>query len=315
MLRLGEMSIEGHSVAGEETWFRIHPPGLALDVGRGAPTQAGSRDIFLSHGHLDHALGVPYVLSQRRLHHPAPTPQIAPTPQSAPSAPSAALSATRVFCPLPIVESLRALVVACERLEGVAYQHEIVGLVPGERVDVGRGLTIEAFATDHVVPSLGFHLLRRRRRLKIEYQGRSGEDLAQLRAEKVEIDRECEELWLSYCGDTGPEVWRLSPRLVESRLLLIECTFLGDEVRQHGSTYKHLHFDDLVEHEADLAGHEAIVLHHLSRRHSLGALRREVNARLPRLAARVHLLGVADAEPIADLGSRKGPMSSVRGDS
>ncbi len=286
MLRLGEMSIEGHSVAGEETWFRIHPPGLALDVGRGAPSQAGSRDLFISHGHLDHALGVPYVLSQRRLHHLAP--------EAASDSASPAL-ATRVFCPRPIVAGLEALVGACEGLEGVEYPREIVGLNPGDRVEVGRGLTIETFATDHVVPSLGFHLLRRRRKLRVEYRERSGEELAKLRAERVEIDRECEEVWLSYCGDTGPDVWRLAPRLAQSRLLMIECTFLGEEVRQHGSVYKHLHFDDLVEHEGELTGHEAIVLHHLSRRHTLGALRRELETRLPRLAARVHLLGEADA--------------------
>jgi len=280
------MSIEGHSVAGEETWFRIHPPGLALDVGRGAPALAGSRDLFISHGHLDHALGVPYVLSQRRLHHLAP-PAALDSPASTP--------ATRVFCPRAIVAGLEALVGACERLEGVEYPRQIVGLEPGDRVEVGRGLAIEAFATDHIVPSLGFHLLRRRRRLAAEFRELAGEDLARLRAERVEIELESEEIWLSYCGDTGPEIWRLAPRLAASRLLMIECTFLGEEARQHGGVYKHLHFDDLVEHEEKLARHEAIVLHHLSRRYTLGALRREVETRLPRLAARVHLLGEADA--------------------
>jgi len=112
-----------------------------------------------------------------------------------------------------------------------------------------------------------------------------------LRCEGVAIDHESEEVWLSYCGDTGPGVWELAPRLAESRLLMIECTFLGEAVRQHGSAYKHLHFDDLVDHEADLAAHEAIVLHHLSRRHSRNELRREVETRLPRLAPRIHLLG------------------------
>ena len=74
---------------------------------------------------------------------------------------------------------------------------------------------------------------------------------------------------------------------------MIECTFLGDEVRQHGSAYKHLHFDDLVENEAKLERHEAIVLHHLSRRHSIADLRRAVEEKLPRIASRVHLFGEA----------------------
>jgi hypothetical protein len=50
---------------------------------------------------------------------------------------------------------LGEFVAAGERLEGVEYRYEIVGLAPGDRVEVGRDLAIEAFATDHVVPSLG----------------------------------------------------------------------------------------------------------------------------------------------------------------
>lgn len=263
------MSLEGVSVAGEETWFRIHPPGLALDVGRGAPTQAGARDLFVSHGHLDHALGVPYVLSQRTLHHQAPT---------------------RVFCPRPVAGALAEFVAAAERLEGVRYGSEIVGLEPGDRVGVGRDLAIEAFATDHVVPSLGFHLVRRRRRLKEELRELSGREIAGMRSAGVEIEREAEEIWLSYCGDTGPEVWRLAPRLRESRVLMIECTFLGAAMRRRGSEYGHLHVEQLAEQAHRLGGCEAILLHHLSRRHSVAELRAEVERLLPELAPRVHLL-------------------------
>lgn len=248
----------------------MHPPGLALDVGRGSASLAGARDLFVSHGHLDHALGVPFVLSQRTLHHEA---------------------GTRVFCPRAIAEDLAALIAAAERLERVAYRYELVGLEPGDRVPIGRDLALETFATDHVVPSLGYLMLRRRRHLKPEYRELSGAELADLRARRQQIETEDEEVWLAYCGDTGPDLWTLAPRVAESRVLLLECTFLGETMRQRGTAYRHLHVDDLVAHREQLARHEAILLHHLSRRHAPEELRAEVETRLPELAARVHVLG------------------------
>ena len=217
-------------------------------------------------------MGVPYVLSQRSLHHQGPT---------------------EVYCPAPVAARLGEFVAAAERLEEAQFRYAIHGLAPGDRIDVGRGLAIEAFPTDHVVPSLGFHLLRERRRLRAEFRDLGGGELAALRSRRVEIEESSEEVVLSYCGDTGPRVFDLAPRLGESRLLMIECTFLGEAVRQHGAAYKHLHFDDLVEHADRLERHEAILLHHLSRRHTRGALRRAIEERLPHLAARIHLLGEA----------------------
>lgn len=268
-LRLGELSLEGWSSAGEETWFRVHPPGLAFDAGRGAHEVAGARDLFLTHGHLDHALGVPWALSQRTLHH---------------------RDATRVVCPLPIVGDLRRFVEAAARLEGVEYAFEIVGVEPGDRVPVGRDLEIEAFATDHVLPSVGYHLMRRRRHLRPELAGLAGPEIARRRAHGDRVEIESEEVWLSYCGDTGTGVFDRAPRLAESRVLMIECTFLGEPMRDRGALYGHLHLDDLAERADRLARHEWIVLHHLSRRHTPRQLRAEVERKLPGLAARIRIL-------------------------
>ncbi len=267
-LRLGALAIEGWSLAGEDTWFRIRPPGLAFDVGRGAAQLAGARDVFLSHGHLDHALGLPYVLSQRSLHQQA---------------------ATRVFCPAAAAEALQALAAAAERLERAAYRFELLPLEPGDRAEVDGGLVVEAFATDHVVPSLGYHLIRRKRRLAAAFAGRSGAELAALRSQGVEVGEVVEEILLSYCGDTGPAVFDLSPALFGGHVLLLECTFLGDEMRGRGDRYKHLHLADIVRH-AERFHNEAIVLHHLSRRHRPAELRAAVEQLLPALAARIHIL-------------------------
>jgi ribonuclease Z len=267
-LHLGDLTIEGWSLAGDETWFRIHPPGLAFDTGRGAAQLAGADDVFLSHGHLDHALGVPYVLSQRSLQQE---------------------STTRIFCPAAIAEPLTALVKAAERMEGARYRFEIVPLAAGMRVDVGRDLLVEAFATDHVVPSLGYHLVRRKRRLAASLAGSSGPELVALRERGVEISDVVEEIWLSYCGDTGPRVFEQAPELFSSRILLLECTFFGDAQRGSSDRYKHLHLDDIVG-VADRFQNTAIVLHHLSRRHRPEELKAEIERRLPALAPRVHLM-------------------------
>jgi len=266
-LQFQNLRIEGSSRAGDASWFRIHPPGLAFDVGRGSLALAGADEIFLTHGHLDHALGLPFVLSLKQMQ---------------------GVESTRVFCPAGTAEGVQRLVDAAESLEQASYTYELEGLEPGDQVSVGRDLSVEAFATDHVVPSLGYHLVRDRRQLKESFRERPPSELAELRSNGAAIEDVAQELWVTYCGDTGTGVFELEPRLFESPVLLLECTFFGEASRSRGQRFKHLHLSDL----ADRAGqfrNQDLVLHHASWRYEKTEIRSAVEQELAGLAPRVHL--------------------------
>ncbi len=263
------LAIRGASRAGDQSWYRVDPPGLALDVGRGAEPLVGTPWIFLSHGHLDHALGIPWVLSQRRLQ---------------------GLAAATVFCPRPIVADLERFISVAGRLDDADLDAEVVGLEPGESRELGKDLRLEAFALHHTVPSMGCHLIRTQRGLKDELAGATTEEVAALKRAGAEVVSERESIWLTYCGDTGPKVFSSEPRLFGAKILLIECTFIDHSTRRHGARFGHLHLNDFVEHAAHFAN-DAIVLTHLSRRYRQHEFEHEVASRLPALEGKFHFIG------------------------
>lgn len=267
--RYRDFRIVGASRAGEESWFRISPPGLAFDVGRGALQLSGVRDVFLTHGHLDHALGIPYLLSQKSLHH---------------------LPRTRVFCPIEIAAELTALIAAAEKLERAHYRYELLPLQVGEKVELAKGFRIEAFRTCHVVPSLGFHLWRQKCRLKQELLSLPHSELLALKEQGEQIEDKVDELCLSYCGDTGPEVFDLNAQLFESEILMVECTFIGSDTGGVSGEYGHMHLQDFVA-LSERFQNRVILLHHLSRRHRLSELHSLIEEQLPELARRIHVFG------------------------
>lgn len=265
--RSGGLAVEGSSRAGDRSWFRVHPPGVAFDVGRGAAELAGVGDYFLTHGHLDHALGLPYVLSQRGV----------------------GGGAARVFCPAEIRADVERFLDAAAKLERVSYTYELRGLRPGDRVAVGRQQWVEAFPVDHIVPSLGYHLIEVRPRLRAELAGVAGAELAARRRAGETLEEPREILRLSVCGDTTTAAFTLEPRLFTTRVLLLECTFLEPGKRPNAERYKHVHVEDLAALAPRLEN-ETILLTHLSRRHRAEDLRRYVDEHLPALAGRVVVL-------------------------
>ncbi|MFA6956951.1 MAG: MBL fold metallo-hydrolase [Thermoanaerobaculia bacterium] len=252
-------TIQGSSRAGVESWYRVKELGVALDLGRCPDNLVGVARIVLTHAHVDHAAGVPYYAAQRKLQ---------------------GLDAGTVYVPAASLEGFRALIAAHERLESTTYQINLVGIAPGEEIELRKDLVLRAHAASHPIPSNAYEFLERRNRLRPELRGLQPEEIERRRALGEQVADPGEASILFYTGDTDRKIFETCDAIFRSEVLLIECSFTWDDDRERARKYSHIHIDDI----ADVAGrfeNKLIVLTHFSLRDSREEIEREVRARLP----------------------------------
>jgi ribonuclease Z len=261
------IEIEGVSIAGHESFYKVPAFHCLLDFGRAPEDAVSYATVCLTHGHLDHAAGLAHYASRRRL---------------------AGLTAARVFAPEETVPDLETWLSASERLERVRYGVRLHSSRPGDRVPLRKDLELRVLPGRHRVPTVGFLFSEVKHKLMEEFAGRSGWEIAQLRAQGVEVTRREEIPLLAYPGDCGVEIFDAAPELYRARVLLIECSFLRPDDVDRARVYEHLHLQDFLD-RADRFENEAIVLTHFSQRYSNEEIRGSVGALTARLAPRVIL--------------------------
>lgn len=260
------LPLRGASTAGRETWFHLPTLRLAFDVGR-APTELiPVAHLFLSHAHLDHASGLAYWFSQRRLHRmPGGVARTHPD----------------------TVPLWREILARHERLEGVGYDARIEPMAPGETVLLRRDLGVTAFPADHRVPALGFLASEIRRRLVPSFQGLGLDEVRAAASRGETVSREVSVPLVAFSGDTAAGLFDLAPpEVFRAKLLILECSFVEERDADRSREWKHLHVGEIAE-RADLFENEVLLLTHLTLRTPPDEIRRELKRRLPpRLAAR-----------------------------
>lgn len=260
------LPVSGVSAAGRETWFHFPTLRLAFDLGR-APTElVPVSNLFLSHAHLDHAAGLAYWCSQRRL-------------QRIPGG----VARTHADA-VPLWREILAL---HERLEGVGYDAHVEGMEPGVPVLLRRDLSVTAFPVDHRVPTLGFLASERKRKLLPAFEGHGPEEVREAAARGEAVAREVAIPLVAYSGDTASGFFDLAPpEVFRAKVLLLECSFVEERDRDRSRAWKHLHLAEIAD-RAERFENEVLVLTHLTVRTTPEAIRRELKRRLPpRLAGR-----------------------------
>lgn len=268
VIETDRFTIEGKSRAGNETYFRIRELGISLDIGRCPDILIGLQHIFVSHAHLDHALGIPFYAAQRRLRQ---------------------LEAGNVYIPMETLEDYRALMKLHEKLEATEYPLNLVGLAPNDRLSLRRDLEVVAHRSTHRVPANAYEFREVRHKLRPEYESLDGTELARLRQEGGDP---AETVWhslLFYTGDTDRRILDQGGAIFSADVLMIECSFTAPEDEPRAAHYAHMHLREIYEF-ADRFENRLIVLTHFSLRDSPAEIHRTIAQSCPeRLRPRLRL--------------------------
>jgi len=259
-LDLAGIELRALSVGGLETCFWLPRWKVALDIGRCPLEVVDCRTVLFTHAHMDHLGGIAYHTATRALRKQPPPVYVVP--------PHCAEDLGRLF------EAWRAL----DRSD---MPHERVVLGPGEEHRLANGMLARPFSSPHSAPCQGYGLWSQKEKLKPEFQGLEGRELARLRREGVVLCDRVETPELAFAGDTRIEVVEREEVVRRARVLLLECTFVDERVSVAEARAKgHVHLDEIAE-RAELFRNEVILLTHFSARYRPQEVRAALAAKLP----------------------------------
>ena len=243
-IQLGDLTVLGYSVAGEETVIALPQLDVCFDVGKAPDQIIPISHVLLTHGHMDHSAGFAYYLSQRKFCGMAPG---------------------TILAPANLIRTMEEILDSWGRLDGNRIPANLVGVRPGDEYAIKPNLFARAFPTRHTAGSVGFTVLEKRKKLKTEYAGLTGPQIVELKKQGIAIDNPVEIPIVTYLGDTQYVDFSQLDYVVHSRILIAECTFYEDEHVGRASAGRHMHVDEL----AGLLGrldNEHVIISHLTAR-------------------------------------------------
>jgi ribonuclease Z len=281
-----DLHVIGYSVAGEETVCQIPELDVCFDIGRAPYFALTSNIVCISHGHMDHLAGLAYYLSQRYFQ---------------------GMKAGTVLLPRQLVDPVDQMLRCWRGIERQNTPYTLVPMTPGGVHEVRRDFVIRAFETHHGGTSLGYSLVSVREKLKQEYFGRPGPELAALRKSGVEIQYRLEVPLVAFLGDTAYGPVFENPDVVNAEVLLTECTFYERDHKTRAKHGRHLHVDQFVEQVLPKLKNQHILITHVSRRTGVrkakAILRKRVGEEeMKRITFLMDFEGATDAGDIEDMG-------------
>ena len=263
------LTIEGYSRAAVQSYWRVPELKICFDLGGSPWAFMGTQTICVTHAHLDHLAALPVYVARRRMMKMEP-----PT----------------IYLPEENVENVQRLLQVWQRLDRGRMVCEIKGVKPGDEIELSREHLLTVFGTKHTVPSVGYVIWDRRKKLKPEYQNMTGDQIRDIRLAGTDVTHEVRKPLVCYVGDTAPDGLDGYAPVYESQVLITELTFFRPEHRKEKiHKFGHTHLDDILD-RADRFKNELIILGHFSTRCHDIQMKQAVDRRMPQhLRERVEL--------------------------
>ncbi|MGH7201162.1 MAG: MBL fold metallo-hydrolase, partial [Planctomycetaceae bacterium] len=186
-----------------------------------------------------------------------------------------------VYLPADMVDHVWRMLRSWQRLDRGRMLCDLIGVKPGDEFELSREHVFTVFQTTHTVASVGYVVWDRRKKLKAEYHGLSGEEIRDLRYSGVDVTQEVRVPLVCYTGDTAPAGFDAYPPLYEAEVLITELTFFRPEHRKEKiHKFGHTHLDDIIE-RAERFKNELLIFAHFSTRYHERQIEKAVMQRLP----------------------------------
>ncbi|MDR0609734.1 MAG: metal-dependent hydrolase [Planctomycetaceae bacterium] len=256
----GGLTVEGFSRAAMQTYWRIPELKLGFDLGSQPWSFMGTPYWFVSHTHMDHLLALPAYIARRRMMKMEP-----PT----------------IFMPEEAITTVRQLLSIFSRLDHGSLPCHLNGVNPGDEKLLSNGLIVSVVKTYHTIPSVGYIVWERRKRLKEKYRLLNEMEIRNLAISGVEVSREIRIPKVAYLGDSRIQALDENPVMLQADILIMELSFVAKRHRgERIHKYGHIHLDDLVDRQQQFQNN-TVIASHFSTRYLDIEIETTVRRRLP----------------------------------
>ncbi len=234
---------------------------LMFDVGRGSSRLTEVPLLLLTHGHLDHSSGLPYYISQRNLRN---------------------LPAANIFVPPELKEPLTKILQLWCEVEDYQTRYNLNSVDYEQYVPLHGNYYFKAFRSIHRVPSNGYTVFEKSRKLKQEFQGLPGHKIAQMKETNHDMFYENYTPQITFSGDTQIEFVLNHESVRKSKVLFLECTYI-DEARtiEHTRKWGHIHLEEIIQNQDAFEEVEHLFLIHFSPRYRYDKICKILKEKLP----------------------------------